>query len=84
LSKPPVGEWALLGNCLGVDPDVMVPDDGVGTTEAKQICRGCSVRDECLDYALSHPRERFGVWGGASERERRLMEKQRRQRRLSA
>lgn len=84
MSKPPVGPWAQDGNCFGVDPNLMVPEDGAGTTEAKTICQGCSVQAECLDYALMHPRERFGVWGGTSERERRRMERSNRRRKLSA
>jgi WhiB family redox-sensing transcriptional regulator len=47
------------------------------TDEAKSICRECPVREPCLEYALAN-RERDGVWGGATERERRRMIRQRR------
>ena len=42
--------------------------------EAKRICLGCEVKDACLDYALAHD-ERFGIWGGLSERERRRLKR---------
>lgn len=45
--------------------------------EAKAICRVCSVRELCLEFALTH-REREGVWGGLNERERRRVSRQRR------
>ena len=41
---------------------------------AKKVCTGCEVRAECLEYALAHD-ERFGIWGGLSERERRRLKK---------
>lgn len=37
---------------------------------AKQICSGCEVRRECLEYALTM-REPYGIWGGLTELERR-------------
>ena len=43
-------------------------------TEAKRICTTCEVRAECLEYALEHD-ERFGIWGGLSERERRRLKR---------
>ena len=42
--------------------------------EAKRVCLTCDVRGECLEYALAHD-ERFGIWGGLSERERRKLKK---------
>ncbi len=62
--------WQRLANCLGVDPDLFFPERGVSTREAKEVCRGCVVRDDCLDYAVANG-EKFGIWGGMSERERR-------------
>lgn len=58
--------------CLEVAPDVFFPEKGESSLPAKRLCRGCPVRTVCLDYALRH-RERYGVWGGTSERERRRM-----------
>jgi WhiB family redox-sensing transcriptional regulator len=68
--------WQDLANCLGVDPDLFFPERGASTREAKEVCKGCSVRAECLEYALSNG-ERFGIWGGLSERERRRLRRQR-------
>lgn len=75
--KPPPGKWAKDGNCLGINPALMVPEDSSGTSQAKKICVDCPVMSECLEYALSEPRERHGVWGGTSERDRRRLAKQR-------
>ncbi len=68
--------WQIDANCLGVDPDLFFPERGGSTREAKQVCRGCVVRVECLEYALSNG-EKFGIWGGTSERERRRIRRQR-------
>jgi WhiB family transcriptional regulator, redox-sensing transcriptional regulator len=67
--------WMGDANCIGVDPDVFFPQRGDPTNEAKTICRACSVRAECLDYALSI-NERHGIWGGTSERQRRTIRQQ--------
>jgi WhiB family redox-sensing transcriptional regulator len=75
----PVGEgrrWQERANCLGVDPDLFFPERGASTREAKAVCRSCEVRAECLEYALDHG-EKFGIWGGLSERERRRVRRQR-------
>jgi WhiB family redox-sensing transcriptional regulator len=64
--------WQRRANCLGVDPDLFFPERGGSTREAKEVCRGCVVREECLQYALSNG-EKFGIWGGLSERERRKL-----------
>ncbi len=68
--------WQERANCLGVDPDLFFPERGASTREAKAVCRGCEVRGECLEYALDHG-EKFGIWGGLSERERRRVRRQR-------
>ena len=65
-----VRAWQDYANCLGVDPDLFFPERGASTREAKEVCRGCVVREECLEYALANG-EKFGIWGGMSERERR-------------
>ena len=70
-------EWRRHGLCVGVDPELFFPTRGDSSGEAKAICARCSVREQCLDYALSGSGERFGVWGGTSERERRLMRRDR-------
>jgi WhiB family redox-sensing transcriptional regulator len=72
----PERAWQDEANCLGVDPDLFFPERGASTREAKEVCRGCVVRAECLEYALDNG-EKFGIWGGLSERERRRLRRQR-------
>ena len=64
--------WQERSLCAQTDPEAFFPEKGGSTREAKRICSGCEVRAECLDYALAHD-ERFGIWGGLSERERRRL-----------
>ncbi len=66
--------WAEHAKCLQAEPDIFFPDKGGSTREAKRICALCEVRQECLEYALEHD-ERFGIWGGLSERERRKLKR---------
>ncbi|MEA3217042.1 MAG: WhiB family transcriptional regulator, redox-sensing transcriptional regulator [Acidimicrobiia bacterium] len=68
--------WQEFANCLGVDPDLFFPERGASTREAKEVCRGCVVREDCLEYAITHA-EKFGIWGGLSERERRRIRRER-------
>jgi WhiB family redox-sensing transcriptional regulator len=68
--------WQDYANCLGVDPDLFFPERGASTREAKEVCKGCVVREDCLEYALANG-EKFGIWGGLSERERRRIRRQR-------
>ncbi len=70
-------DWMEEGNCRDVDPAVFFPSDGVGVEVARRICATCPVKEPCLEYALHH-RVDHGVWGGASERERRRLLRQRR------
>lgn len=65
-------DWTEHAVCAQVDPELWFPEKGGSTREAKKICAGCPVRTQCLDYALAHG-ERFGIYGGHSERERREM-----------
>ncbi len=65
-------EWQLKALCAQTDPEAFFPEKGGSTRDAKKICQSCEVRDECLDYALEND-ERFGIWGGLSERERRRL-----------
>ena len=62
--------WQDDGLCAQADPEAFFPEKGGSTKRAKSICRRCPVKDECLKYALDND-ERFGIWGGLSERERR-------------
>ena len=70
--------WTVDAACAGADPSVFFPEHGRAATQAKQICAGCPVRADCLDFALaSH--ERFGIYGGLTEKERRAEARRRRQ-----
>ena len=62
------------GLCAQTDPEAFFPEKGGSTREAKKVCLTCDVRQECLEYALAND-ERFGIWGGLSERERRKLKK---------
>ena len=84
--RSPVSEWLSLvavetadelawqdrALCAQTDPEAFFPEKGGSTREAKKVCQSCEVRAECLEYALAHD-ERFGIWGGLSERERRRL-----------
>ncbi len=67
-------EWQERALCAQTDPEAFFPEKGGSTREAKRICTGCEVRNDCLESALSND-ERFGIWGGLSERERRKLKK---------
>jgi WhiB family redox-sensing transcriptional regulator len=67
-------QWQERALCAQTDPEAFFPEKGGSTREAKRICLGCEVKDRCLDYALAHD-ERFGIWGGLSERERRRLKR---------
>jgi len=66
--------WQEEALCAQTDPEAFFPEKGGSTREAKRICTGCDVRVECLEYALAKD-ERFGIWGGLSERERRRLKR---------
>lgn len=61
--------WQDFAECQYTDPEIFFPEQGGSVREAKRVCQGCAVRGACLDYALQTD-QRFGVWGGLSERER--------------
>jgi WhiB family redox-sensing transcriptional regulator len=64
-------DWTTRGACRASDPDALFVQ-GAEQNRAKQVCRGCTVRTECLADALDN-RVEFGVWGGMTERERRAL-----------
>lgn len=70
-------EWMRQGNCRDEPPNLFFPSDGAGVDIARQLCATCPVKEPCLEYALRN-RIDHGVWGGASERERRRILRQRR------
>ena len=67
--------WQERALCAQTDPEAFFPEKGGSTRDAKKVCVGCDVRGICLEYALAHD-ERFGIWGGLSERERRKFKKE--------
>jgi WhiB family transcriptional regulator, redox-sensing transcriptional regulator len=66
--------WQADALCAQTDPEAFFPEKGGSTRDAKKICASCEVRAQCLEYALKND-ERFGIWGGLSERERRKLRK---------
>jgi WhiB family transcriptional regulator, redox-sensing transcriptional regulator len=69
--------WRARASCNDVDPDLFFPVGVTGPAvaqiaAAKAVCAGCSVRDECLEFAISTNQE-YGIWGGTSEEERRVL-----------
>ncbi|HLF41559.1 MAG TPA: WhiB family transcriptional regulator [Acidimicrobiia bacterium] len=74
-----LAQWRTMGNCRGSDPAIFYPpsEEDTDAAEAKMICVTCPVRQPCLEFALS-TREKHGVWGGLTERERRRLLRQRR------
>ncbi len=74
MSDVEVLTWQERALCAQTDPEAFFPEKGGSTREAKRVCLSCDVRVECLEYALSQD-ERFGIWGGLSERERRRLKR---------
>lgn len=72
--QPVDEDWAGKARCPETDPEAFFPEKGGSTNEAKKVCQRCPVKDPCLQWALDND-ERFGVWGGMSERERRRLQR---------
>lgn len=75
-----MGRWQDHAACRGLDPQIFFPDDDEDETaaaSARSICATCRVREACLEYAVGR-REPSGVWGGATDRERRRIIRRRR------
>src|SRR5699024_7249066 len=66
--------WQADALCAQTDPEAFFPEKGGSTRDAKKVCGACTVKEQCLEYALAND-ERFGIWGGMSERERRRLRK---------
>ena len=67
-------EWQERALCAQTDPEAFFPEKGGSTRDAKRICQTCEVKSQCLEYALAND-ERFGIWGGLSELERRRIKR---------
>lgn len=72
--------WEKSAACKGLDPHIFYPPSEEDAASAKAVCDVCAVRIPCLEHALSR-REKDGVWGGATEKERRRIVRQRRRER---
>jgi WhiB family redox-sensing transcriptional regulator len=72
--SPTEPNWRERALCAQTDPEAFYPEKGGSTRDAKRVCQSCEVRSQCLEFALAHD-ERFGSWGGMSERERRRLKK---------
>lgn len=66
--------WQERALCAQADPEAFFPEKGGSSRMAKRVCIACEVRADCLEYALSND-ERFGIWGGLTETERRRLSK---------
>ena len=79
VAGPMAQNWRATGLCKGSDALVFYPpsEDDSLAEEAKSIFGMCAVRQPCLEFALT-TREKHGVWGGLTERERRRVLRQRR------
>ena len=69
--------WRQKAACRGLDPEIFYPASEDDAEPAKVVCSSCPVRMPCLEFALNN-REHDGIWGGASEKERRRIVRQRR------
>jgi WhiB family redox-sensing transcriptional regulator len=69
--------WRRHAACRGLDPEIFYPETEDDVDDAKSVCGGCGVQETCLEFALQG-REKEGVWGGATEKERRRILRQRR------
>jgi WhiB family redox-sensing transcriptional regulator len=69
--------WRELGACRGLDPGIFYPETDEEAAQAKRVCNQCHVQTACLEHALAQ-RAKEGIWGGATERERRRIIRQRR------
>lgn len=79
----PMGPWVKHAACKGVDTNLFYPERGEPTRHALEVCKPCTVKAECLQYAIDNS-ERWGVWGGMTERQRRRIRSDRYQARRNA
>ena len=73
-TEPEEMSWQERALCAQTDLESFFPEKGGSTRDAKKVCLTCEVQTECLEYALEND-ERFGIWGGLSERERRRLKR---------
>jgi WhiB family redox-sensing transcriptional regulator len=66
----PPDHWQREAACYGIDPDLFFPTSEEEAGDALDLCSACAVRETCLAWALKNG-ERYGVWGGLTEQQRR-------------
>lgn len=81
-------DWRELGSCRKLDTNMFFPIGQTGEAEikiarAKNVCGSCPVVQQCLEFAITTNQE-YGVWGGHSEEERRVVRRQWRARQRAA
>jgi WhiB family transcriptional regulator, redox-sensing transcriptional regulator len=83
-----IWEWQLQGSCRDADPRLFFHPEGERgparrerDAEARAICSGCPVMQECRSHALT-VREPYGVWGGLTEDDREAIYADERRRNL--
>ena len=69
-------EWIRRANCRGLKTNMFYPRRYESEKPAKSVCAGCSVRDECVNYALEQ-HDRFGIWGGLNDKQRSSLRRKR-------
>lgn len=67
-------DWSDDARCRGLDPDQFFVRGAAQSRRAIKVCQRCSVRQQCLQYALDNDID-FGVWGGLTERQRRAAQR---------
>lgn len=72
----PLGRWTTLASCRSLDPELFFPETANDEEAAKAVCVTCPVRTACLEHALAAS-EPYGIWGGLTLRERRLLRRSR-------
>lgn len=75
-------EWQDLAACREIPVEMFFPPAEQESEVAKAVCANCTVRQPCLEFALSEA-ERFGIWGGLTSQERRSLAAKRRKARLT-
>jgi WhiB family redox-sensing transcriptional regulator len=64
--------WSVFAACQDAKDVSFFPKNKAEERAAAAICGMCPVSEDCLDHALS-TNERFGMWGGVSQKQRRAL-----------
>ena len=69
-------KWRERAACRDLDTDIFFPDSEADAGPALEVCAVCPVRMECLEWAIE-TRQHDGIWGGATETERKRIRRRR-------